>query len=134
MKLTTVKEIFETKLAVTGGLKPPTTTQLQMIAHEAMVYVATKCKPRELLQDMKHDGIGAILRMVEGGRYVMMPELPDFTNTERHLQMDEDLVYAVLAKMMAIYAQDMREAQKYEEECTRIINIYKANFNRVGEA
>jgi len=134
VKLTTVKEIFETKLAITGGLKPPTDAQLQTIAHEALVYVATKCKPRELLQDMQHDGIGKILRMVEGGRYVMMPELPDFTNTERHLQMDEDLAYAVVAKMVAIYAREIREIQKYEEECTRIINIFKANFNRVGEA
>lgn len=133
MKLTTVKEIFETKVAVTGGLKPPTDNQLQMIAHEAMVYVATKCKPRELLQDMQHDGIGDILRLVEGGRYVMMPEMPDFTNTERHLQMDEDLVYAVIAKMVALYSGNERDILKNENECTRIINSYKANFNRTGE-
>lgn len=69
---------------------------LASIVNEAMYYVCGRCVPNKLLCDGNDTGGSVVLRNLNGGLYIETPEYPDFSNEERHLQIDESLVFAVI--------------------------------------
>lgn len=93
MLLTHVKSSIQYRLS--GGKKLPEDTLLASFVYEAMYYVAGKCVPSELIRSYA-DHQDKVMRPLQNGRFVSVPELPDFSKTSRHLLIDEDLTYAVI--------------------------------------
>ena len=138
MLLSRAKSIFEVKIKTTGGLQAPKDADLSEIFYEALIFIATKCIPKELLKDIAVDTDQEVLRSIKGGFFIMKPAFPIFDvsdinyNALVHLQIDNDLDYAVINKAAALYSREIKNITKFENETTRIINRYKANFNKVG--
>ncbi len=133
MLLSDVKKSFEMKLKSSGGYKMPEDDELSEIVYEAMVYVASVCLPRELLRD-ESNSEDSVLRFISGGDFVTQPVKPDFTSNEDHLLIDEDLTFAVINKAVALYSRDMNDIARFENEAKRVINRYKANYNKLAAA
>ena len=131
MLLSNVKKSFEMKLRSAGGIKMPEDNELSEIVYEALVYVASVCLPRELLRD-ESDSEDEVLRFVSGGDFVAIPTKPDFTSSEDHLLIDEDLTFAVINKAVALYSRDANDIVRFENEAQRVINRYKANYNKLS--
>ena len=93
MLLTHVKSSIQYRLA--GGKKLPEDTLLASFVYEAMYYVAGKCVPSELVRSYI-DHQEKVMRPLQNGRFISVPEYPDFSKTSRHLLIDEDLTYAVI--------------------------------------
>lgn len=134
MKLARVKEAFEAKMTVAGELQNPEISVLNTIAHEALLFVATRCTPVALLRDSV-DETESIFRFISGGRVIIDPGVPDFSDTvnDLSLMIDEELNYAVVNKMCALYSRDVKNVMRFENEVKTIINDFKANFLRIGE-
>ena len=132
MLLSQVKSIVTNKITVTGGLRMPEDDVLADLAHEALRFVASRCVPSELLRDSEADVGESVFRFIEGGKYILMPDFPDFSNTVKHLMIDEELSFAVINKMVALMSRDALEISRYESEATKTINRYKANAIRIG--
>jgi|GEM_PF-6555682 len=141
MLLADVKKKFYTKIKIAGGLTPPSDVELEELIQEALTFIATACTPRELLRDsiVDTDDLGEVLRNLAGGLFIMKPETPIFDkeNTNysalAHLKMDNDLDYAVINTAAALYSRDAKDILKFENEALKIINQFKANFNKVKE-
>jgi len=139
MLLIKVKQIFSTKIKIAGGLKMPVDSDLSETVFEALIFVATHCIPRELLKDSAIDTDEVLLRNLSDGFFIKEPAYPIFDasdplyNASMHLQIDEDLNYAVINKAVALYSREAKNIMKFEEEARRVINRYKANYNKVGD-
>jgi len=133
MLLSRAKSIFELKIKTTGGLQAPNDADLSEIFYEALIYVATKCIPRELLTLVTSTENRDVLRLIGGGSFIALPQKPNFLNVEP-LQIDSDLDYAVINKAAALYSREKNDIIKFENEASRVINRYKANFNKVKQA
>lgn len=139
MLISKAKEIFEMKIRIAGGLSMPSDDDLSEIFYEALIYIATKCVPRELLRGgTKADIDEEVFRLIKSGYFIIKPRKPlfDDTNTNysalEHLQIDSDLDYAVVNKAAALFSREMANISKFEAEAERIINRYKSNYNKVG--
>ena len=93
MLLTQVKTSIQYRLS--SGKKLPDDTLLASFIYEAMYYVAGKCVPSELVRSYV-DHQEKVMRPLQNGRFISVPEYPDFSKTSRHLLIDEDLTYAVI--------------------------------------
>jgi len=93
MLLTHVKSSIQYKLS--GARKLPEDVVLASFLFEAMYYVAGKCVPNELIRSYE-DHQDKVMRPLQSGRFLTVPEFPDFTKTTRHLLIDEDLTYAII--------------------------------------
>lgn len=93
MLLSKVKTVTQYRLA--GAKKLPLDAELSELFMEAMYYVTNRCVPQELLREAGID-VDAVLRNIEDGAYIAIPETPDFTSTVTHLQIDESLTYACI--------------------------------------
>jgi hypothetical protein len=122
MKLTRVKEAIAYRNRT--GHKLPDDEVLQDLLFEAMLYVAQRCEPRELIAgELTQE---PVYRNIEGGLYIKLPEYPDFTETDRHLMMDEDLTYAVINYVMYL----ITNTADFKILADETIAIYRSNFGR----
>lgn len=104
------------------GKKMPDDTVLSSLVFEAMYYVAGRCIPRELIKSYD-DYEERVLRPVDGGRFVAIPEYPDFSKPERHLLIDDSLTYAVIYYVCFIIGRDAND----KAMCDEIINEHIAH-------
>lgn len=93
MLLTKIKSSVQYRLS--QGKKLPEDGVLESLIHEAMHYVCYRCVPAELVRTYV-DYEDKPLRFLQNGRFIAVPEYPDFTKTSRHLLIDENLTYAVI--------------------------------------
>ena len=112
MKLSHVKSSIAYKLST--GRKLPEDDVLASIVFEAMYYVAGRCTPRELTKSHM-DYEEKVLRFLDNGRFVSIPEYPDFSKPDRHLLIDEDLTYAVIYYVCFIISRDVANKTMADE-------------------
>ena len=62
---------------------------------EALLYIAALCEPQILLRK-KHIDDDEEFRSLKNGFFIAMPEFPNFSVSDRQLQIDEALSYAVI--------------------------------------
>ena len=131
MLLSKAKQIFNVKIRTMGGLKEPSDEELTELFNEALIYVATRCIPKELWKNADNLEDGEILRFIGGGDFIKVPEVPDFTLVDAHLQIDNDLEYAVINKAVSLYSRHRDSIIKFENEANSNINRYKSNFSKI---
>lgn len=112
MKLSLIKSTINYKNS--GGKKLPEDDVLASLIYEAMYYVAGRCVPSELVKSYS-DYKERVLRPIENGNFIAIPEYPDFTKPERHLLIDEDLTYAVINYTMFLITQNAMFKQVADE-------------------
>lgn len=142
MLIRDVKTIIEGKIA---GTRPmPEDIQLSFDVYEALQYVATYTTPRVLLRNSEKDVSESTFRVIEECAYITMPDRPifDTTNKEysdvKHLNIDEDLVFAVIYYTLHIIMKGNEPTQvggnkkTFEDKAKELINVYQSNFTRAG--
>lgn len=122
MLLTRVKKAIEIRNST--GKKTPDDDVLADLLYEAMLIISSICKPAELICDFS-DGVGNVFRLIEGGKYIAYPEYPDFTKTDRHLNIDEHLTFAVVNYVCFLISGE----PKFKLAAEEIVGAYKANFS-----
>ena len=120
MKLSLLKNTIQYKLS--SAKKIPDDNVLASLIFEAMYYVAGRCIPSELIKSYS-DYNERVLRHLDNGRFISIPEYPDFLKGDRHLLIDEDLTYAVINYTSFIITQN----PIYKQEADEIINEHIAN-------
>jgi hypothetical protein len=125
MLLTRVKKAIEIRNST--GKKIPDDDALADLVYEAMVIICGLCKPAELVRDFGDD-VRNIFRLIEGGKYISFPEYPDFTKTERHLNIDEHLTFAVVNYTCFLIGGD----PKFKITAEEIVGAYKTNYSLVS--
>lgn len=133
MLLSEVKASIEKKITIAGGLRLPDDDVLESVLYEAMIFVALKTIPVELARNANQIVNEEILRHIRDGILVVKPEYPDFKNKKLHMQMDEDLNYAVINKTCALLSKDSFSLEKFESQALRVINIHKVNAVKMGQ-
>lgn len=118
MKNITAKKHLEYKIASNRKL-PPNEILSEMFV-EAILYVANKCVPNELLRLKSTE---RVYRNIENGFFIAYPQKPDFENEKEHLQIDESLTFAVINYVAYMISENLA----YKAECNEIIGEYNAN-------
>jgi hypothetical protein len=115
----------------TASFKVPDDELLQSILHEASLYVCSMCSPSELIREDKTFELDyvKVYRLIEGGKYIKVPEYPDLSKPERHLQIDEALTYAVI--YYACFIVGKMKDFGLKKQCDDIIGVYATNFSNV---
>lgn len=142
MLIKDTKTIIESKVA---GTRPmPSDEQLSFDVFEALQYVATETTPRVLLRNSKTDKQESTFRVIEECSYITTPDRPiyDVANKDysevTHLNMDEDLVYAVIYYTLHIIFQGNEPTQlggnkkTSEDKANDLIAKFQSNFSRAG--
>jgi len=124
MLLTHLKTSLQYKL--TPSKKMPEDTLLASLVNEAMYYVSARCVPSELLRDAG-DTEYKVMRFVESGQFIGVPEYPDFSSSVKHLMIDEPLTFAVIYYTGFLISNEIIFKQMADE----ITNEYIANDGRV---
>lgn len=122
MLLSKIKTTTQYKL--TSAKKLPDNEVLSSFFMEAMYFVANKCAPNELLR--QEDTDEPVLRNIEDGAYLVVPDEPDFASVTDHLMMDEDLTYACINYVCFLITNNPSFKQLTEE----VINEFQANYGR----
>ena len=122
MLLSEVKTSIERKMSQSYSM-PQSDSELSMYVYEALCYVAAQCEPGVLIQ--KYDGEDVdVLRDLPDNFCIVKPEYPDFSISNRHLNIDDgDLCFAVIAATCFILSGDV----KFDTLCSRWISIYRKN-------
>ncbi|MBE2985357.1 hypothetical protein CCAL9344_07930 [Campylobacter sp. RM9344] len=115
------KEILQIKTA--SGRALPSDEILSEIFLEAMLYVANKCVPSELIRGEQG---GRVYRHLEDGFYITYPDKPNFANENEHIMIDESLTYAVINYVAFIINKD----EFYRSLALENISEYIANDGR----
>ena len=135
MTLSNFKSSLSLKLK--GDVDIPTDEELSILTMEAMYYIASICMPRELLVlYTEADTCNCdILRLVDGGAFIKVPDTPDFVTQPAvdHLMIDEDLTYAVIYYIGSCITTDAGKKQWYLNKSHEIVGIYNNNFSLVIE-
>jgi hypothetical protein len=122
MLLSKVKQSIDFKTKT--KFKLPDNEVLAEYINEAMLYVATRCDPTELIREPIEGE--EIFRMIEGGKVVIKPEYPDFSNPEQHVMIDEVLIYAVINYAVFLLGKEVFYKQLADED----IAIYCSQYGR----
>ncbi len=130
MKLSEAKQSILTKVSMAGGLKAPSDEELSLFCKEALVFVASRCAPVVLLREARCDLSEEILRYIDNEMLILMPDTPDFTDSKAHLQIDEELNYAVINKTCSLMSRSVEFSRRFSDECEEIIRLYKANATK----
>lgn len=122
MLLSAVKTSITRKMSQSYSM-PKNDDDLSVYVYEALCYVAAQCEPSVLMQ--KYDGENMdVLRDLPDNFCIVKPECPDFSVTNRHLNIDDgDLCFAVIAATCFILSGDA----KFDALCSRWISIYRKN-------
>lgn len=92
MKLSLVKSTIAYTMSFEKKL--PDDDVLASYLNQSLYYICGKCVPNELVGENSTDG--NVLRFLPSGKFITIPEYPDFSNSEAHLQIDESLTYAAI--------------------------------------
>lgn len=83
------------KKGMERSYKIPENDELSETVFQALMWVATQCEPSELIRDRAAESDETVLRYLPDMKFIVVPEYPDFNSTEKHLMIDEALVFAV---------------------------------------
>ncbi|EJP75501.1 hypothetical protein [Campylobacter sp. FOBRC14] len=125
MLCTRAKEILELKSK--SGLKLPENEILSELFLEAMLYVASKCVPSELIRGEADSE--KVYRNIENGFFICYPDKPNFSDKNEHLMIDETLTYAVINEVIFLLNKD----PFYRDLAIELIAQYNANDGREKE-
>ncbi len=122
MLLSAVKTNITRKMSQSYTL-PDNDDDLAMFVYEALCYVAAQCDPSVLMQ--KYDGEDVeVLRDLPDNFCIIKPEYPDFSMSDRHLNIDEgELCFAVIYATCFILSGEAR----FDTVCTRWISLFRKN-------
>ena len=123
MLLSKVKKAIEFRTHT--KFKMPEDDILADIVQEATLYVANRADPAELLRSDMTDC--TVIKLIEGGKVIIEPEYPDFSDTLRHLQIDELLTYAVINYACFLLTQEAPFKLLADED----IAMYRCENGRV---
>lgn len=124
MLVKNAKDILAFKTA--GGIRLPADEILSELFFEAMLFVANKCVPCELVR--KNESEDRVYRNLEGGHFICYPNKPDFSKEadKKHIMIDENLTYAVINYVAFLINKD----QFYRTLTLEIIADFNANEGR----
>jgi len=126
--LKNVKQAIRKK--TTDSYKFPTDIELAAIVHEANLYVCGLCEPSELIREnLLLEKESRVLRHLENGQVIKVPEYPDFKSSKLHLQMDEALTFATIHYSCFIISK--HKNFDFKAQADEIINIYRSNFSSI---
>lgn len=115
------KEILELKAK--SGIKIPEDALLSELFLEAMLWIASKCVPNELLGKYTNDR-KKIYRNISQELFIVIPDKPNFSSDTDHLMIDEALSYAVINEVLFL----INKEPFYRELSFGIIAQYNANY------
>lgn len=122
MRLAKFKELLAYKLRATNKL--PNDEVLSTLTHEAMLWVANKYVSAELLRYNETDE--RVYRQIADDCFIAVPDMPDFSDTERHLMIDEPLSYAVMNEVAFMHTAD----SMFRQLALECVADYVANFKK----
>ena len=93
MKSIRAKEILAHKFK--SGIKLPDDEMLSELFLEAMLFIASKCVPNELIRKGIVDS-DKVFRNIADGFFVCVPDKPNFSDANEHIMLDESLTYALI--------------------------------------
>jgi len=102
----------------------PDDETLSDVFFEAMLYVANKCIPNELLRSIESNE--RVYRNVDQNAFLTYPDRPNFNDPDEHLMIDETLTYAVINEVAFLLNQDTY----YRTLALEIIADYNANYGK----
>lgn len=124
MRCQIAKEILTNKAV--AGKKLPNLILSEMFL-EAMLWVANKCVPSELIR--KNETEDEIYRVIGDAYFITVPDKPNFDDENDCLMIDESLTYAVINYVAFLINQDIY----YRTLALEIIGDYVANFAKEKE-
>lgn len=128
MLLIHVKQAIKNK--TTDSYNFPNDEELEGIIHEANLYVCGLCEPSELIREnLNFEKESRVLRHLENGLVIKVPEYPDFTNEKLHLQIDETLTFATI--YYACFVISKHKNFDFKVQADEVINVYRSNFSDV---
>ena len=107
-----------------GDKKVPDDETLSDVFFEAMLYVANKCIPNELLRSIESNE--RVYRNVDQNAFLTYPDRLNFNDPDEHLMIDETLTYAVINEVAFLLNQDTY----YRTLALEIIADYNANYGK----
>ena len=122
MRCQDAKKILKFKCV--GDKKGPDDETLSDVFFEAMLYVANKCIPNELLRSIESNE--RVYRNVDQNAFLTYPDRPNFSDPDEHLMIDETLTYAVINEVAFLLNQDTY----YRTLALEIIADYNANYGK----
>ncbi|MDL0090028.1 hypothetical protein [Campylobacter gastrosuis] len=106
-----------------GGIKLPEPDMLGDLVVEAILSVASKCVPSDLLERYKSPNM-QVFRNVGNECFIRMPKTPDFLGEPyKHIDINEDLAYAVLYETLYL----LNKEPFFKTRALEIIADYNAN-------
>ncbi|MGH1601563.1 hypothetical protein [Campylobacter majalis] len=118
------KEIIKLKSA--SGIKLPDDEILSELFLEAMLWVASKCSPNELLERYRSPNM-RVFRNLGDDVFIRIPKKPNFNDENEHLEIDESLSYAVINEVLF----RLNKEPFYRQIALEIIGDYVANDAKV---
>lgn len=114
------KEII--KIKGSSGIKLPDDEILSELFLEAMLWVASKCSPNELLERYRSPNM-RVFRNLSDDTFIRIPKKPNFNDENEHLEIDESLSYAVINEVLF----RLNKEPFYRQIALEIIGDYVAN-------
>ena len=107
-----------------GDKKLPDNETLSELFYEAMLFIANKCVPSELLRTAAESD--KVYRNLERGHFVCFPDRPNFNSSTEHLMIDESLTYAAINEVAFLISEE----PMFHSLALEIIAEYNANYGR----
>lgn len=132
MKLSSINALLKSKLSTSYEF--PSLDILSSYVYESMLYVCNKCEPAVLVRfnTASYDDNREKYRYTRNDSYIIIPDMPDFTNEDEHLMIDESLTFAVINYTCFLIAKDT--GLIYKKLCDEIIADFIANDGRGVES
>lgn len=121
------KEII--KIKGSSGIKLPDDEFLSELFSEAMLWVASKCSPNELLERYRSPNM-RVFRNLSDDTFIRIPKKPNFNDENEHLEIDESLSYAVINEVLF----RLNKEPFYRQIALEIIGDYVANDAKAIDA
>ena len=119
--------LSEVKISIVKNMehsyKMPDDDILAVKTHEALLWVATKCEPSELIRDTMAEADERVFRYLKDLKFIVIPEKPNFEIPDKHLMMDEALSYAVINFVCFLLSGE----EKFKSICDMWIFEYRRN-------
>lgn len=126
MRCVDFKEIIKQKSS--NSFEMPDDENLLRLTMESFHYIACKCEPQSLVKSVRNGE--RVIRDIRGGKFIAMPDEPDFNNQDEHIILDESLTYALINYVCFLISKDEAVYKKLADE---LINEYNANDGKEGE-
>lgn len=129
MRIADAKKQIAHRLA--QGFALPNDDVLAGLIHEAYVYIGMRCEP-EALMETGATGV-RVLRNLDRGYYLVVPDFPDMTDEQAHLQMDEGLSYAVVNHVCFLHSGEARFMMARDEIIMRHQQSVYQTYGELGD-